>query len=119
MRSTPRATSTRSTTRSSPGRLPLCTSTPSASVTREEDGCSRWTGSSRPFGWLREQEIDIVKIDCEGCEIDAFADMMQHPVRQILTEVHGWGSVSQYNMDGLFETMGRNKYVIFHKKPNL
>jgi hypothetical protein len=68
---------------------------------------------------LENQEIDILKIDCEGCEIDVFADMMGHPIRQILMEVHGWGSVSQYDMDDLFETMGRNKYVIFHKEPNL
>jgi hypothetical protein len=65
------------------------------------------------------KEIDIVKIDCEGCEIDVFPDMMGHPIRQILMEIHGWGSVSQYDIDELFETMGRNKYVIFHKEPNL
>ena len=65
------------------------------------------------------KEIDIVKIDCEGCEIEVFPDMMGRPIRQILMEVHGWGSVSQYDMDDLFETMGRNKYVIFHKEANL
>jgi hypothetical protein len=75
-------------------------------------------GIIRMAGFTHKQ-IDIVKIDCEGCEINVFPDMMGHPIRQILMEIHGWRRISQFDIDELFETMNKNKFVIFHKEPNL
>jgi hypothetical protein len=68
--------------------------------------------------------IDILKIDCEGCELSVYHDLVcasaGSPIRQILMEVHLWpDGVSQFEVDALFETMVRNNYVIFHKEPNL
>ena len=76
------------------------------------DGIVRLAGFER-------KEIDVLKIDCEGCELDVFPDLMGRPIRQILMEVHAGSGVSQYDIDDLLETMGRNRYVIFHKEPNL
>ena len=55
--------------------------------------------------------VDILKIDCEGCEWDTFD---QFEGRQVLVELHGVGRAHQ-----LFEAMARKGYVIFHKEPNI
>lgn len=60
--------------------------------------------------------IDILKIDCDGCEWDIYKDWFDSEVTimQILVEVHG----SPPNANDFFETMQKHHYVTFHKEPN-
>ncbi len=57
--------------------------------------------------------VDVFKIDCEGCEWRTYPDFLDHDLRQILIEVHGWTEPK------FFESMADAGYVIFHKEPNL
>jgi hypothetical protein len=109
-------------------------------------------GSSKTLRGLMEaagvanRSIDILKIDCEGCELNVASQFSSSSsavfIRQILVEMHinpwrraqefdGHPSSSkwQYSPDLLpqlfdrthefFESMRGNGYVIFHKEPNL
>lgn len=69
----------------------------------------------------RNKTIDIMKIDCEGCELGQFAQWLEDwretgvLVRQILLEVHGvkWPATLQ-----MFRAFSDAGYVIFHKEAN-
>jgi hypothetical protein len=62
--------------------------------------------------------IDLLKIDCEGCEMTTFGTWFdeQTIIRQIQIEVHGGtagGSALRF-----FQFLRQKGYVIFHKEPN-
>ena len=70
--------------------------------------------------------IDVLKIDCEGCEWKTYVDWIRGtsgdgsiaipPPRQVLVEMHA--SPAPYARD-FFNSMREAGYVIFHKEPNL
>ena len=59
--------------------------------------------------------IEILKIDCEGCEWSTQKDILDQNIRQVLVEVHQTNSKT----DEFFENFHDAGYVIFHKEPNL
>ena len=67
--------------------------------------------------------IDILKIDCEGCEygqyLEWFQDFKDSNViaRNILVELHGTEPLEK--VQDFFAKMLENGYVIYHKEPNL
>eukprot|EP00051_Salpingoeca_urceolata_P017544 m.239993 g.239993 ORF g.239993 m.239993 type:complete len:384 (-) comp18985_c1_seq2:7-1158(-) len=62
--------------------------------------------------------IDILKIDCEGCEWSTFRTWLGQGfiIRQILVEVHDWGAGKPPH--DFFLHFAKAGYVIFHKEPN-
>lgn len=64
--------------------------------------------------------LDILKIDCEGCEwksaMDWLGESSVPPPRQVLIEVHRSPAPFARNW---FDEMKKFGYVIFHKEPNL
>jgi len=64
------------------------------------------------------REIDIFKIDCEGCEWHTYEDWFASGVRmrQILVEVHGVKVPETMNF---FQRMRKEHYHIFHKEANV
>jgi len=67
-----------------------------------------------------DRVIDILKIDCEGCELATVKDWFSEGVsiRQILVEVHGPGGQPE-EIHKFFEFLFSLGFVIFHKEPNL
>lgn len=65
---------------------------------------------------LSNQVIDILKIDCEGCEWGVYKQLFTGFIRQILIELHGVGP--GFKVNNFFTEMDRHGYVIFHKEPN-
>ena len=63
-------------------------------------------------------EIDILKIDCEGCELKVVRELLAIKPRQILVEVHDWGR-GKYTLVNFFEQCYNAGYVIFHKEANI
>lgn len=68
------------------------------------------------------RQVDILKIDCEGCEWDTYKswfDNVDVPPRQILIELHKGteGSSPVMAMEFMRHLKDRG-YVIFHKEPN-
>ena len=77
--------------------------------------------------------IDILKVDCEGCEWTTFASWFDAPVTisQILVEVHSVGTV--VSKDGssdddrtkfppakhFFQRLHDENFAIFHKEANI
>ena len=59
--------------------------------------------------------IDILKIDCEGCEWASYNDWLKLDIHQILVETHGAPS----NAHGFFDGLLKAGYVIFSKEPNI
>ena len=60
------------------------------------------------------RQIDIFKIDCEGCEWSTFPAWLEVPnIRQIQAELHK----SPKGFD-LLSAMFKKNFVIFHKEPN-
>ena len=66
--------------------------------------------------------IDILSIDCEGCEFDIYNDLFSDQITdscarasflQILIQVHGAPSVAT---NDFFFSFQKNDYVIFHKE---
>eukprot|EP00277_Geminigera_cryophila_P042034 CAMPEP_0173102072 /NCGR_PEP_ID=MMETSP1102-20130122/37302_1 /TAXON_ID=49646 /ORGANISM="Geminigera sp., Strain Caron Lab Isolate" /LENGTH=123 /DNA_ID=CAMNT_0013996077 /DNA_START=682 /DNA_END=1053 /DNA_ORIENTATION=+ len=62
-------------------------------------------------------EIDILKIDCEGCEYNVYKELTKGFLRQILIEIH-MGAPTPLPVNQLFKHMQASGYVIFHKEPN-
>mmetsp|Transcript_50913 Transcript_50913/g.59490 ORF Transcript_50913/g.59490 Transcript_50913/m.59490 type:complete len:295 (+) Transcript_50913:3-887(+) len=64
------------------------------------------------------REIDVFKIDCEGCEWTTFQDWFNSgaTLRQILVEVH---KTPEDTVNDFFLGMQENGYVTFHKEPNI
>ena len=73
--------------------------------------------------------IDILKIDCEGCEWSTMKDWIGVGARQILIEVHGVPSPEGRKRDQWYEdplnpvewydTFRENGYALFNKEPNM
>ena len=78
------------------------------------------------FGHKR-REIDLLKIDCEGCEYRSFKNWFTEAgilPRQILVEVHLGTEKSLYDdklplAEEFFVLMRELGYAIFHKEPNI
>jgi len=79
-----------------------------------------------PMGFLYREMghmgrvIDILKIDCEGCELQTVKGWFSEGVsiRQILVELHGpMGQAEQVHE--FFEFLFGLGFVVFHKEPNL
>mmetsp|Transcript_98420 Transcript_98420/g.195176 ORF Transcript_98420/g.195176 Transcript_98420/m.195176 type:complete len:322 (+) Transcript_98420:87-1052(+) len=64
--------------------------------------------------------IDILKIDCEGCELQTVRGWFSEGVsiRQILVELHGPGGHAE-QIHEFFEFLFGLGFVVFHKEPNL
>jgi len=67
-----------------------------------------------PSSWVNyaSKRVDILKIDCEGCEFDAIPNFLEHVrTEQLLLEVHGctehrdWHDVAKL-MSAINATMG-------------
>jgi hypothetical protein len=68
------------------------------------------------------REIDIFKIDCEGCEWDTYKGWFDGStkIRQIQLEVHGGTEDAPPTLAQNFMLFLKSKgYVIFHKEPNI
>ena len=62
----------------------------------------------------QNRTIDILKIDCEGCEWTTYEQFNGYPyIRQILIELHGITKAKD-----LLSSMKQRGYVTFHKEPN-
>jgi Methyltransferase domain len=61
------------------------------------------------------RRIDIIKIDCEGCEWELHNDLLQQDLRQIVIEVHWLNK----NTHQFFTDLTNQGYVIFHKESNI
>ena len=70
----------------------------------------------------RNRRIDILKIDCEGCEWDAFPSIWQSLSKgefrmgQVQVEVHGYEPNS--NRAAFFDGAEQANFMIFHKERN-
>ena len=68
------------------------------------------------------REIDIFKIDCEGCELNTYRGWFEGAtnIRQIQIELHG-GTEGRPPVQAqkLMLFLKSNGYVIFHKEPNI
>ena len=60
------------------------------------------------------RELDVLRIDCEGCEWQTFREWLTSGIssRQILVTLHG----APKNDDDLFEQLEADNYVIFHRE---
>lgn len=68
-----------------------------------------------------QREVDILKIDCEGCEWDTYMTWFDDtlPPRQILIELHdGTSGSSPVVAMRFMRYLKDHGYVIFHKEPN-
>lgn len=63
------------------------------------------------------RELDVMRIDCEGCEWHTFREWLTSGIsaRQIVVTLHG----SPRNEDDIFELLESNNYVIFHKEADI
>jgi hypothetical protein len=59
--------------------------------------------------------IDVLKIDCEGCEFSVYKEFFSGFIRQILMEIH---YQNRESTDALMQGMHDHGYIIFHKEPN-
>lgn len=69
-----------------------------------------------------DREIDIFKIDCEGCEWETVKSWFKSGarIRQVLVEVHaGTTDVVPSPAMEFMSFMKQQGYVIFHKEPNI
>ncbi|VEU36015.1 unnamed protein product [Pseudo-nitzschia multistriata] len=69
----------------------------------------------------QNSEIDVFKIDCEGCEFESASNWFEASakynvtLRQILVELHGRKEARVFSF---FDLMYKHGYVIFHKEQN-
>jgi len=59
--------------------------------------------------------IDVLKIDCEGCEFSVYKEFFTGFICQILIELH---YMNVQSIDTLLQDMYDHGYSIFHKEPN-
>ena len=78
--------------------------------------------SARLTELIRRGPIDVLKVDCEGCELDLFSDnvlrMLSRMKSQILLEVH-WSLIGQSGIVELWGRFNKAGYGPFHKEPNI
>lgn len=68
------------------------------------------------------REIDILKIDCEGCEWSSYESWLDKGIRirQILIELHqGTEGATPLPAMKFMESLSQRGFVIFHKEPNI
>lgn len=67
-----------------------------------------------------DDSIEILKIDCEGCESDVIFKTMPSwtNVRQVLIEIHWQGENSPYDILSFFHDTFVNDWAMFSKEPN-
>merc|ERR1740127_210012 len=63
------------------------------------------------------RRIDLLKVDCEGCEWDTYGDWMSSglDIRQILVELHWIGNATRAQQ--FYKALGSKGYVAFSKEP--
>lgn len=69
---------------------------------------------------LGHQNISVLKVDCEGCELESFGEsfpVAPGAIRQILVEVHF--SKNPEAVHRLFKLFSDKGYAIFSKEPNI
>ena len=88
-----------------------CLGSADSGSVRTMDGILRMAG-------LENKTVDILKIDCEGCEFDVYSEFTKGFIRQVLVEVHMRPQTTPVQVNAMFEHMHTNGYVIFHKEPN-
>ena len=72
------------------------------------------------------KDVDVLKIDCEGCEYDVYKQFFTGFIRQILIEIHyngkPWKDLGENKIrestDALMQSMHDHGFTIFHKEPN-
>jgi hypothetical protein len=64
---------------------------------------------------LEGKKIDILKMDCEGCEYVVLPELDKVLCQQVLVEIHEFHSIPVKPL----EDMMKNNYVIFHREPNI
>ena len=64
--------------------------------------------------------IEIMKIDCDGCEYETLFSAMPTwtSVRQVLMEIHWQGASSAFDLHSFFNSLFRHDWAIFSKEPN-
>ena len=66
--------------------------------------------------------VDVLKVDCEGCELELFSDdvmrMLRRMKTQILVEVH-WMFLKQRGVAKLWQHFAEAGYGPYHKEPNI
>lgn len=78
---------------------------------------------------LSGKKIDILKIDCEGCEYRVFQtiDLKQLQIHQLLIELHavslykykkGMYGITMNTIDNLIDNISKSGYDIFHNEKN-
>ena len=74
------------------------------------------------FTFAIRKGVDIVKVDCEGCEKDIFTPetlrILHRQRAQILVEFH-WHVLTQTNVVELWQRFIEAGYGPFHKEPNI
>lgn len=95
------------------------------------EGAAPWRRKLRPLRALMQglghegRVIDILKVDCEGCEWTAVADIFDEIARgrisigQLQLEIHLAPSTSQEDIHGFMAKADRAGLRIFHKEPNV
>jgi len=88
------------------------------------DDAAGWTFTlSTMMRKLGHQNITILKVDCEGCELDSFgSEPSSFPagrgaIQQILVEVHFDGRPERVH--DFFRFLSKNGYAIVSKEPNI
>ena len=61
--------------------------------------------------------IDILKIDCEGCEWDSYKDWIDYDVRQVLIETHKLPKNQTLGMS-YFDSFAKNNLIMYSKEVN-
>ena len=91
-------------------------------LTGTDQGAKRKTMAAIKKLGHQGREIDIFKIDCEGCEWETVKGWFEGGVRirQVLVEVHaGTEDVVPLPAMEFMSFMKEHGYVIFHKEPNI
>ena len=70
----------------------------------------------------RLNAVDVLKVDCEGCELELFSanvlKTLYHMNTQIQLEVH-WRFLGQIGLVTLWKRMSEAGYGPYHKEPNI
>ena len=70
---------------------------------------------------LGHEHVNVLKVDCEGCELDFWTlDMNDGTVDQLQVEVHWGGRLgSPERIHDFFKFLTRKGFAIFNKEPNI
>jgi len=70
----------------------------------------------------QSKKIKILKVDCEGCELELFTpevlELLHQMETQLLIEIH-WSALKQDGVVQLWERLANANYGPFHKEPNI